>query len=372
MSQRLAAIVVLDGRGLLGFPLTSGAVLVATAVLMLAGLLVTTRELVPRPHRPGRTDLLSLVAVFGIPAALLVGTVPALVQPAAVTVDSSGLRVVTYNVGLAFDLDGRLNLDGVARTLERMGPDVVSLQEVPRGHLPTGGVDMLGWLQRRLDLPYVAFQPSAPDALHGNAILSRYPIREVGQTEFPRVGTSLPRGALAVEVELDGFEPVVVIGTHLPPGGTLGVRAERVDGVLDLWAGRPRTIIAADLNSQPGSDILRRFDDAGWVSAWDTDDGPGYTFPADQPVARIDWVLTTPDLVVLEAQVVPSRASDHRPLLAWSSSTEPGRAQLVIPPKPTMPLASSISPMWRNPCWYIQHSIPSSTVMPSSPATRAL
>ena len=44
----------------------------------------------------------------------------------------------------------------------------------------------------------------------------------------------------------------------------------------------------------------------------------------------------------------------------------------VIPPSPTSPRASSISPIWRSPCWYSQHSNPSRTVTPSGPATCAL
>ena len=165
-------------------------------------------------------------------------------------------------------------------------------------------------------MPNMVFQASSPDALHGNAVLSRFPIHQVDQHWFERVGTALPRGAIAVEIHVDGHEPLVVIGTHLPPGGTLGERRGRVETVLAAWGHRPRTIIAADLNSQPGSDILTRLERAGFASAWDPDEGEGFTFPADAPRARIDWVLHTADLEPSEAVVGESLASDHRPLLA--------------------------------------------------------
>ncbi len=312
----LGAVTVLDGRGVLGIPLPATATLVAGAgsLLLAAWLLGPTDT--PLPHRPRRADLASMAGVLLVPAGLLVAGVPVLVPQGGVQPVGGELRIVTYNVHLAFDLDGRLNLEGVATTLEELAPDVVSLQEVPRGHLPTGGVDMVGWLQRRLGMPHVVFQPAAPHALHGNALLSRHPLGRVDEYEFERIGTALPRGAVAAEVLLDGREPLVVVGAHLQPGGTLATRADRVDGVLGLWGGRPRTVIAGDLNSQPGSDILGRFADAGFVSAWDDVDGPGHTFPADAPRARLDWVLHTPDLVVSEAVVGDSTASDHRPLLA--------------------------------------------------------
>ncbi|MFP3905466.1 MAG: endonuclease/exonuclease/phosphatase family protein [Acidimicrobiales bacterium] len=312
----LGSVALLDGRGILGLAVPPAVALVATAVAMFVAVVLARTDLVPRPHRPGRTELSSLLGVFVIPAALVVAGVPVLVQPGAAVATGAEVRVVTYNVGLAFDLDGGLNLDEVASTLEGLSPDVVSLQEVPRGHLPTGGVDMVGWLQRRLAMPHVVFQPSSVDALHGNAILSRFPIDGVRQHRFDRVGTALPRGALAVELDVGGGDPLVVVGTHLPPGGTLGERASRVDAILDLWGDRPRTVIAGDLNSQPGSDILTRLDGAGLVPAWDPAEGPGHTYPAAAPRARIDWVLHTGDLTRAETTVVDSVASDHRPLLA--------------------------------------------------------
>ena len=45
-------------------------------------------------------------------------------------------------------------------------------------------------------------------------------------------------------------------------------------------------------------------------------DGAGFTFDAATPPARIDYILTSDDLVVRTAAVVPSDASDHLPLVA--------------------------------------------------------
>lgn len=312
----LGALGLLDGRGVLGVPAPPAVVLVMTGATLVVAALVIRGEVRSRPHRPGRAELVSLMGVLVVPAGLLVTGVPVLVPPGAPVSAHGEVRVVTYNVGLAFDLDGRLNLEAVGDTLDHLAADVVSLQEVPRGHLPTGGVDMVGWLQRRLELPHMVFQASSPDALHGNAILSRFPISQVDQRTFDRVGTALPRGALAVEIHLETGEPLVVIGAHLPPGGTLGERRDRVERVLDVWGGRPRSILAADLNSQPGSDILTRFEGAGFNSAWNPAWGDGFTFPADSPRARIDWVMHTADLEPTTARVGASLASDHRPLLA--------------------------------------------------------
>jgi endonuclease/exonuclease/phosphatase family metal-dependent hydrolase len=46
-------------------------------------------------------------------------------------------------------------------------------------------------------------------------------------------------------------------------------------------------------------------------------DAPGYTFRADDPHERIDYIFTSAELTPLEARVGDdSQASDHRPVIA--------------------------------------------------------
>jgi endonuclease/exonuclease/phosphatase family metal-dependent hydrolase len=49
--------------------------------------------------------------------------------------------------------------------------------------------------------------------------------------------------------------------------------------------------------------------------AWPPDSGPGFTYPADKPVKRIDYVLTSRDFHVIAANVPAVDASDHRPVV---------------------------------------------------------
>jgi endonuclease/exonuclease/phosphatase family metal-dependent hydrolase len=311
----LAALTTLDGRGVLGVALAPSAIAPVVGVLGIVAAVIARRELAPRPHRPGRIEAGSLAAVFVVPAALVLAGAPVIAGAGGVAPGPGELRVATYNVALAFDASGRLNVKEVAAVLAELDVDIIGLQEVPRGHLPSGGVDMVGWLQRSLGVRYVAFQPSAPGALHGNAVLSRYPIRQVETREFTRTGTALPRGALAVDVRLPGSGSVRFITAHLPPGGMLGERAERVTALVELWGDQPRTIVGADLNAQPGSDIVSSLADAGLTSSWDPTWGPGHTYPSEAPAARIDWILHSPDLRTVDAVVHPSTASDHLPVV---------------------------------------------------------
>ena len=309
----LAAVVVLDGHGLLGFTIRPSAVVAACGIALAVAALAARRLAAPVPHHPGWRHVPSLAVVFVLPAALVLAGLPVLARAGGGggAVDSRELRVVSYNVQLGFTDAGELNIEEVAAVLASLRPDVIALQEVPRGFLPAAGIDMIGWLQHALGMPHVAFQSSSPGALHGNAILSRHLIGRVATRSFPRAGTALPRGALAATVQRPGGPDVRVISAHLPPGGTTTDRDARVSALLDLWDGEPSTVVALDANARPGSTLMASIAEAGLVVP--DDDTP--TFPSRAPTARIDYVLHSDDLTAVVVEVPRSRASDHLPVL---------------------------------------------------------
>ena len=75
------------------------------------------------------------------------------------------------------------------------------------------------------------------------------------------------------------------------------------------------TLLLGDLNAPPDAieiqPLFGRLRDS-----WPTTAGPGFTYPADTPAARIDYVLASPNGKVDTAfvPVVPA-ASDHRPVV---------------------------------------------------------
>ena len=85
------------------------------------------------------------------------------------------IRIATYNIHQGFDSFGRLALERQAQAIEASRADVVGLQEVSRGWVMNGSVDTLDWLARRLRM-HGAWGPTA-DPAWGNAVLSRFPIR---------------------------------------------------------------------------------------------------------------------------------------------------------------------------------------------------
>jgi endonuclease/exonuclease/phosphatase family metal-dependent hydrolase len=225
-------------------------------------------------------------------------------------------RVMTFNVHSAFNRAGRLDPEAIARVIAARRPEVVALQEVSRGWLIDGSLDLVDWLARRLGMQ-VIFQGTA-DPIWGNAILSRTGFLDHGSAPLPVANTLLPRGLLWASVDLGMEEPVLVIATHLHHiAEEPGPRLAQIPVLLDFWGGRGHTVLMGDLNSEPTWPEMELILDAGMVDAWtEAGQGPGLTWPADDPFQRIDWIWLSSDLQAEAAETVETTVSDHRPVTA--------------------------------------------------------
>jgi endonuclease/exonuclease/phosphatase family metal-dependent hydrolase len=234
-------------------------------------------------------------------------------------VTDQALRVASFNIHHGVGIDGRLDLERVAAVIEDARPDVVGLQEVDR-HLGrrSGFVDQAAWLRDRIGLEVVFganidADPKTPGAArrqYGTAILSRHGIVEWRNTLLPRPEGGEQRGLLEAVIELDGLR-VRAFTTQLQNRS----QVERLDQIavtrsIVAQAAEP-VVLVGDLNATPGSPeiaaITEDLADA-WAAAGT---GNGFTFDARTPHGRIDYVLTSRDVVARTAEVVASHASDH-------------------------------------------------------------
>ncbi|MFI6233248.1 endonuclease/exonuclease/phosphatase family protein [Micromonospora sp. NPDC050784] len=292
----------------LGYP--NAAVPVVVAVLI-AAVAFTARPVVhrlPGPFPPLRTA----AAVTAL--ALLA---PVLADEAPVASNREGpperLTVVAYNIRMGFGLDGRFDLTGLAEVVDRQRPDVVLLSEVDRAWLLNGGHDTLDLLSDRLGMPYV-FGPAA-DPVWGDAVLSRWPVRDPRTLPLAAVGAPTGAQALAVTLDLGDGVRTAVVSTHLqpPPGKGPVVQARAVaDFATGYAAGRP-LVVAGDLNTEPGDEAFAEFAKAGLVDALAAA-RPLATSPADDPRQQIDHVFVSPDLSPGDPVAPRSTASDHLPV----------------------------------------------------------
>jgi len=236
------------------------------------------------------------------------------------------VRALTFNIHHGAGLDGVHDLERVARLIEGAAPDLVALQEVDRHLSPRSGyVDQAGWLAGRLDMdiaygPVVDLEPaeSGPDGArrqYGLALLSRTPLYGTRNQLLTRPRGGEQRGLLGAVVDVEG-RALRVFCTHLQHRSRTERLAQATQIAESLAAGAGPVVLMGDLNARPGdpeiAPLTEVLDDA-WVVAGD---GAGFTFDAATPHARIDYILTSPDVVACGAALVQTDASDHLPVVA--------------------------------------------------------
>ena len=300
---------------------------VRIAVALLVGLI----GLAAMPRRPaderGVTRPAAVVATGALLLPVLAFVGGATDTPEEGLAGSYPLRIMSYNLHSAFDTEGRMDVEEIARVIEDSGATVIGLQEVTRGRLLNGGADLLALLQARLGFRHVAFFGTS-EPVWGNAILSRHPIGEVETAHLPTEGTPLRRGYVGVEVSVESGK-LLFISTHLqhlndpavhdddPEADLLPVHRPQLARILEVWGGRRPAILVGDFNARPGWTQMEELMAAGWVDSWDeAGSGPGYTSNAADPQHRIDWIFHTPDLAAADVGVIQSQASDHFAVVA--------------------------------------------------------
>jgi endonuclease/exonuclease/phosphatase family metal-dependent hydrolase len=153
---------------------------------------------------------------------------------------------------------------------------------------------------------------------YGNAVLSRFAIKQHKNHLLPRFDDGEQRGVLEVEVEMPReYGTLLFLGTHLDHRTGDRERVASAKAINELIAdntSRP-AFLAGDLNDIPGSKTLREFG-AVWTRA---NEQVLPTVPVDQPTRQIDFILFRPAdrWRAVEVQVLDEAvASDHRAIFA--------------------------------------------------------
>ena len=234
------------------------------------------------------------------------------------------LRVMTYNIQA-----GARGLDGVAAAIRGLAPDLAALQEVDVNWGPRSGfADQAGELGARLgmevgfaEIYHLPGAAGAPPREFGVALLSRHPIAAFRNRPLTRLSTqeATPApapapGLLDAHVDVQGT-PIRVLNTHLDYRADPAVRRRQVAEMLTaIGALMEPAIVFGDLNAEPRAPELAPLFDR-FRDAWPPTAGAGFTYPADAPAKRIDYVLISPHFLVDSATVPALDASDHRPVV---------------------------------------------------------
>ncbi|MFF3897170.1 endonuclease/exonuclease/phosphatase family protein [Streptomyces sp. NPDC001812] len=279
-----------------------------------------------RPVRGARTAA-PLTAAVAVMAVVLATATPAAAGPSGAQAPAVPLRVATYNIHAGAGQDGVFDLGRTAEALRGLDADVIGLQEVDvHWGARSDFVDEARALADALDMrvffaPIYDLDPATADGerrQYGVAVLSRPPVLEAENHEITRLSTQtsdpVPApapGFAEVTVDVKGVF-VHVYSTHLDHRADPSIRAAQVADMLEVLASdHGPKILVGDFNAEATAPELAPL----WRRLRDAAPDGGGTYPAVDPVKRIDLVTVSPGITVTGAHEAATDASDHRPVV---------------------------------------------------------
>ena len=241
----------------------------------------------------------------------------------------SGFRILSYNIHQGLTAQrSRLALSSLKNAVREQDADVVLLQEVAGATKKKK--DGLGITSFQLEeladaiWPYMAYQRNSvfSGGFHGNAILSRFPIRSwkaIDITQSPLI----KRGAIHAEISVpDQIEHLHIIATHL---GLLQFERRRqlkkvCQYLVDCLEPGSSCILGGDFNDWRQIATGNLYKRLSLQEVYHSiHKKHALTFPAAFPVLRLDRIyfrgLKARSARVLKGQPWVS-LSDHLPLIA--------------------------------------------------------
>jgi endonuclease/exonuclease/phosphatase family metal-dependent hydrolase len=223
---------------------------------------------------------------------------------------------MTFNIHHGEGIDGRLDIERIAKVIADAKADIVGLQEVDRGVERTKSRDILKELAALTGLQY-AFGRNIDlqGGDYGNALLTRFPIVSEGNRLLEPVGGGEQRGVLQTVLDVHGTR-VLVLTTHFDHRRDSAQRPRSAEEMRDMvaqWGDGP-AVLLGDFNDVPGSqahETLTKVATDAWTVVGKDE---GYTIPVETPRRRIDWILLR-GLTAVEGQVIRTDSSDHLPVL---------------------------------------------------------
>ncbi|MBN2360337.1 MAG: endonuclease/exonuclease/phosphatase family protein [Deltaproteobacteria bacterium] len=240
------------------------------------------------------------------------------------------LRIITWNIahGRGTSLHQalldraviRANLTAIGSALKREQADLVALQEADGPSQWSGHLDQPRLLATGAGLGH-RYRGShgrglGPVALdYGTALLSRWPLDRPRSIRFDRSWRD-NKGFVVAGIEIPGSGVVVdVVSLHLDFMSP-AVRRRQVRLLVEELRDRDRPlIVVGDFNC----DLRERGTLSTLVEALELQPGTGRggpTFPAGQPRRRIDWILVSSDLEIVDHRTLSDPLSDHRAVVA--------------------------------------------------------
>ena len=226
------------------------------------------------------------------------------------------IKVMSFNTLHCMNyLSHKIDYDIMADTVRQCGGEIVGLQEMRDAADAPGYEAQTKILAEKLGYHYYFAEAIRYDGTkpYGNGIISRYPILSAQTVMIPDPavrqydGYYETRCILKAVIDVGGGLNVLVTHVGLNPDE----KENAVETMLSNIS-EQRCVLMGDFNMSPDNEQLdklrnRMFDTAEKFTA------PKLSFPADKPRMKLDYIFTSMDLKVKDADIPAIVASDHRP-----------------------------------------------------------
>ena len=303
-------LIQLDYDIPLGFPHMFTMVIAMLAVTVVAIMRVLRVTALPQS---GRLLPLTLGVVGVLAICIGVGTYLKYEQPRSYTLEFIGEPTVMswnvhYGVTPSYGGGPGVDLGEMASVIAEVDPDILMLQEVDRGWILAGGVDILEYMAGVFPMEF-AFTP-AHDHQFGNAVFANRPISNVQSFQLPYGDGPQRRGVVAAD-----YMGVTYAVAHLQHKERDDTRVAQAESLLTQLQADGPVVVAGDFNDVPDSRAVRTMLEAGFVSAQDWAGFEAPTYVTADTQTRIDYIFGR-DVVFLEFHLLDHVLwSDHLPLV---------------------------------------------------------
>lgn len=243
----------------------------------------------------------------------------------ACTSQTTRLKVMSYNIHIAsppsfLPAFTHTDLQAVANVINREKPDLVGLQEVDVYTVRSGKLSHQAKDLAELTGMYYCFAGAVDrsEGVQGNAILSKYPIKqaEIFKLPTPEDSNGETRSLAVVIIEVKGVD-IAFMTLHLDHRSDRDrqFQIEQAFEFIKKYETYP-ILFSGDFNMKPDNEVFRLIEQKFMMA---TKDSP-LTFPSVNPKSTIDYILLNQkanDMFNVSAYytVDEQYASDHLPLI---------------------------------------------------------
>lgn len=229
------------------------------------------------------------------------------------------IKLMSYNTQHCLNyITRQIDFDIMADTILKCGADIVGLQEMRNESEHPEYQNQAKILADKLGFYYyfaeaIRFSGVNP---YGNAIISRYPIKNAETILIPdpdpKTGDRYYETRCLLKAQIDVGDGLCVCVSHF--GLNDDEQQNAVDTVMKNLEDE-KCIFMGDLNVEPDNKVLlpirgKMYDTAEKFTE------ERFSYPSDKPTIKIDYIFTTKDINVIEADIAQIVSSDHCPHLA--------------------------------------------------------